>query len=84
MSKRSRKNITFCDISSSDDDFYIESSDNDEVMENSVSDSGSEVQNVLYENSSVVSTFLVITKMKVNNKETKEMKQMSISRGGTS
>ncbi|CAK9832757.1 PiggyBac transposable element-derived protein 4 [Anthophora retusa] len=47
MSKRSRKDITFCDIISSDDDFYVESSDSDEVMENSSSDSGNEVQRVV-------------------------------------
>lgn len=45
MSKRSKKDMTFCDISSSDDDFCIESSDCDEVAETS-SDSGSEVQHV--------------------------------------
>nr|XP_033322368.1 piggyBac transposable element-derived protein 1-like [Megalopta genalis] len=47
MSKRSGKDVTFCVISSSDDEFYVESRDSDEVMENSSSDSGSEVQHVV-------------------------------------
>lgn len=47
MSERSRKDVILCDNSTSDDEFYVESSDSDVVIENCSSDNRSGVQRIV-------------------------------------